>query len=173
MLELFLCFIATPAIEIQNEEFSLADVAHGRVAEPGEGVLNRLSLGIEYGAFWHYPDVCFHVVSITPPVTASWSTLFAGREKGVFETHLHDSGQFVFLQAHARGVCILFVKSGVKHGWIIGGEHNGYPAAQEFGERMIFNSCLLALKLPGESASFHVARRAYLKRDPSLCQQIH
>src|SRR6266850_6134421 len=97
MLELFLRFIATPAIEIQNEEFPLADVAHGRVAEPGEGVLNRLSLGIEYGAFWHYPDVCFHAVSITLPVTASRSTLFPGRQKGVFETHLDDSGQLVFL----------------------------------------------------------------------------
>src|SRR6266404_1304074 len=67
MLELFLRFIAAPAIKIQNEEFSLADVAHGGIAEPGEGVLNRLSLGIEHGAFWHYPDVCFHAVSITLP----------------------------------------------------------------------------------------------------------
>src|SRR5712692_11179424 len=110
MLELFLRFITAPAIEIQNEEFPLADVAHGGVAEPGQGMLNCLSLGIEYGAFWHYPDVCFHAVSITLPVTASCSTPFPGRQKGVFETHLDDAGQLVFVQSHAGGVCILFVK---------------------------------------------------------------
>jgi hypothetical protein len=60
-------------------------------------VLNRLTLGIEYGAFWHYPDVCFHVVSITLPATASCSRLFADRQKGVFETHLDDSCELVFL----------------------------------------------------------------------------
>src|SRR6266852_1423372 len=62
MLELLLGFIAAPAIEIQYEEFPLADVAHCGVAEAGEGVLDRLSLGVEYGAFWHYPDVCFRAV---------------------------------------------------------------------------------------------------------------
>src|SRR6267378_2274611 len=96
MLALLLGFIAAPAIEIQNEEFPLADVAHCGVTEPGEGVLDRLSLGIEYGAFWHYPDVCFHAVSITLPVTASCSAPFAGREKGVFETHLDNPGQLLF-----------------------------------------------------------------------------
>jgi len=75
----------------------LADVAHGGVAEAGEGVLNRLSLGIEYGAFWHYPDVCFHAVSITLPARASCSRPSAGRQKGVFETHLDYSRQLVFL----------------------------------------------------------------------------
>src|SRR5437016_7377409 len=173
MLELFLRFIATPAIEIQNEEFPLADVAHGRVAEPGEGVLDRLSLGIEHGAFRHYPYVCLHAVSITLPATASCSMRFAGRPKSVFETHLDDSGQLVFLQAHASGVSILFVKSGVKHGWIIGREHNRYPMPEELGERMIFNCCAFAPELPGEGGSFHVARGAYLKRDLSLRQQIH
>src|SRR6267143_3431663 len=63
VLELFLRFVAAPAVEIQNEEFSLADVAHGGVAEAGERVLDRLALGIEYGTFWHYPDVCFHAAS--------------------------------------------------------------------------------------------------------------
>ncbi len=130
MLELFLCFLAAPAIEIQNEEFPLADVAHGGVAEPGEGVLDGLSLGVEYRTFWHYPDVCFHAVSITLPRTASCFAPFAGWQKGVFETHLDDAGQLVFLQAHARGICILFVKRGVKHGRVIGGEHDGYPVAQ-------------------------------------------
>src|SRR5947207_1465195 len=110
MLELFLCFFAAPAIEIQNEEFALADVAHGGVAKPGEGVLDRLSLGIEYGALWHYPHVCFHAASITLPLTASCSAPFPGGGKGVFETHLDDSRQLVFLQSHARGVYILFVQ---------------------------------------------------------------
>src|SRR5258707_3622565 len=113
MLELLLGFIAAPAIEVQNEEFALADVAHGGVAEPGEGVLDRLSLGIEYGAFWHYPDVCFHAVSITLPLTASCSRPFAGRQKGGFEAHLDDSRQLVFLQTHALGVSILFVQGGL------------------------------------------------------------
>ena len=83
MLELFLRFIAAPAIEIQDEEFSLADVTHGGVTEPREGVLNGLSLGIKYGAFWHYPDVCFHAVSITLPQTGSCFAPFAGWYKGV------------------------------------------------------------------------------------------
>jgi hypothetical protein len=60
-------------------------------------VLNRLSLGIEYRTFWHYPDVCFHAVSITLPLTASCYRPFAGRQEGVFETHLDDSRQLVFL----------------------------------------------------------------------------
>src|SRR2546427_12053656 len=97
MLELFLCFIAAPAIEIQNEEFALADVAHGGVAQPREGVLDRLSLGIEHRAFWHNPDVCFHSVSITLPRTASCSAPVAGWEEGVFETHLDNAGPFFFL----------------------------------------------------------------------------
>src|SRR6266851_9982356 len=110
MLELFLCLIAAPAIEMQNEEFPLADVAHGRVAEPGERMLDRLPLGIEHRTLWHYPDVCFHGVSITLPRTASCAAPFAGRQKGVFETHLDDFGQLVFVQSHAGGVCILFVQ---------------------------------------------------------------
>jgi hypothetical protein len=118
--ELFLCFIATPASEIQNEEFPLADIADGGVAEAGEGVLDGLSLGIEYRTLWHYPYVCFHAVSITSPRTASWFALFVGRPKGVFETHLDNAGQLILLQTHARGVRILFVQRGVKHGRVIG-----------------------------------------------------
>jgi hypothetical protein len=93
---LFLCFVTAPAIEIQNEKFALADVTHGGVAEPREGVLDRLALGIEHRTFWHNPDVCLHGLSITSPRTASRSPLFARREEGVFETHVHDTGQFFF-----------------------------------------------------------------------------
>jgi len=133
VLELLLGFVAAPAIEIQDEEFSLADVAHGRVSEAREGVLNRLPLGIEYGAFRHYPDVCFHAASIALPLTASCSEPLPGGEKGVLETHLDDAGQFVFLKAHARGVGIFLLQCSVKHGGIIGGEHNGNAVAKEFG----------------------------------------
>src|SRR6266849_2243856 len=59
-LEVFLGFVAVPAIQIEDEELALADVLHGRVTQAGESVLNCLSLGIEYRALWHYPDVCFH-----------------------------------------------------------------------------------------------------------------
>src|SRR4029077_188495 len=71
VLKLFLRFVAAPAIEIQDKEFSLADVAHSGVAEAGERVLDRLALGIEYDPFWHSPDVCFHGDSITLPRAAS------------------------------------------------------------------------------------------------------
>src|SRR5260370_41973519 len=161
MLELFLCFIAAPAIEIQDEEFPLADVAHCGVTEPGEGVLDRLSLGVEYSAFWHYPDVCFHAASITLPVTASCSAPFAGSQKGVFETHLDDAGQLVFVQSHAGGVCILFVQPYVTHGRIIGGKPNGLPAAQECGKRMTSDSAAFALELPGEGGGFDIALSTY------------
>ncbi len=97
VLELFLRFVAAPAIEMQNEEFSLADVAHSGVAEPGERMLDRLPLWIEYRTLWHYPDVCFHGVSITLPRTASGSASLASRQEGVFETHLDDAGQLIFL----------------------------------------------------------------------------
>jgi len=97
VLELFLRFVAAPAIEIQDEEFALADVTHGGVAEPREGVLDGLALRIEHRAFWHNPDVCFHGVSITLPRTASCPALFTGWEEGVFKTHLDDAVQFFFV----------------------------------------------------------------------------
>ena len=53
-------FVAVPTVEIQDEEFSLANVFHGSVAEAGKSVLDGLSLGIEDGALWHDPNVCFH-----------------------------------------------------------------------------------------------------------------
>jgi hypothetical protein len=59
-LELFLRFVAVPAIEIQDEEFSLAYIFHRGVTEAGKSVLDGLSLGVEDGAFWHHPNVCFH-----------------------------------------------------------------------------------------------------------------
>src|SRR5713226_4287917 len=110
MFELFLRFVAAPAIEIQDEEFPLANIAHSGVTEAGEGVLDRLSLGIEYGSLWHYPDVCFHGVSITSPRTALCAARFACRLKGVLKTHFDDTVQLVFAQSHARGVGVLFVQ---------------------------------------------------------------
>src|SRR5216684_4858669 len=64
-VELLLGFVAVPAIEIQHEEFPLADVLDFCVSEATESVLNCLSLRIENGALWHHPDVCFHGLSIT------------------------------------------------------------------------------------------------------------
>jgi hypothetical protein len=89
----------------------------------------------------------------------------------MFETHFDDAGQLVLLQAHACGVGILFVKSRVKHSRIIGREHNGNPVAQEFGERMIFDSCILATELPGEGGRFHIAPRANFEGNLSLREQ--
>lgn len=62
--ELFLGFVAVPAVKIQNEKFSLADVFYGSVAEAGKGVMDCLSLRIENSALWHHPDVCFHACII-------------------------------------------------------------------------------------------------------------
>src|SRR5579859_734228 len=64
-VELLLGFVAVPAVEIQDKEFSLTDVFDLGIAEPRECVLNGLSLGIENGALRHHPDVCFHGLSIT------------------------------------------------------------------------------------------------------------
>jgi hypothetical protein len=64
-LELRLSLVTSPAVEIKHEEFALADVGDGFIAEAGEGVVDGLALGIEDGAFWHDPDVCFHAGSIT------------------------------------------------------------------------------------------------------------
>ncbi len=91
-LELLLCFLAAPTVEVQDEEFTLSDVFHGCIPKPGEGVMNGLSLRVEYGAFWHDPDVCFHGASITLPRVASCSPLLAVRQKCVFETHFGDAG---------------------------------------------------------------------------------
>ena len=59
-LELFLGFVAVPAIEVQYEEFALAHVFHGRVTKTGKRVMDGLPLRIENRALWHHPDVCFH-----------------------------------------------------------------------------------------------------------------
>src|SRR5207248_9800724 len=58
--ELFLSLVVVQTVRIQDEEFSLANVFHGSVAEAGKSVLDGLSLGIEDGALWHDPNVCFH-----------------------------------------------------------------------------------------------------------------
>src|SRR5216684_9102614 len=106
VLELFLRFVAAPAIEIQDEEFALADVTHGGVAEPREGVLDRLSLGIEHRAFWHNPDMSFHAESITSATAKSAGALCDMGQKCVLEAHFNDTGQLVFPQSHARCVRI-------------------------------------------------------------------
>src|SRR5258708_29739368 len=59
-LSLRLSVLTGEAVEIEDEEFALADVFDGVVAEAGEGVLDGLTLRIENGALWHDPNVCFH-----------------------------------------------------------------------------------------------------------------
>lgn len=56
-------YFAGEAVEGQYEEFSLADVFDFGVAEPSEGTVDGLSLGIEDGGFGHDPDVGFHDVA--------------------------------------------------------------------------------------------------------------
>ena len=75
VFELFLGLVARPTVEVQNEEFSLANVTDGRVAEARQRVLNGLSLGIKDGAFWHDPDVCFHAKSIAAEVGVALSLI--------------------------------------------------------------------------------------------------
>ena len=105
-------YVANLSFDIQDEEFSLANIFDRSVAQPGERVLNGLSLGIEYRALRHDPNVCFHWLSITLAATREsargegnhcWKTrqnglripglfkgeLFVFREKCVFETHVH------------------------------------------------------------------------------------
>src|SRR6266849_5860151 len=88
-IKLFLRFIAAPTVEIEDKEFSLADIFYGRIAQPRKGVLDCLPLGIKYRTFWHYPDVCFHGVSIALPPSALCSVRSASRQERMFETHLH------------------------------------------------------------------------------------
>jgi hypothetical protein len=59
-LDLGFGFIAGHAVEIQDEEFSLADILDRGVALRGECALDGLALGIEDRGFEHDPDVCFH-----------------------------------------------------------------------------------------------------------------
>ena len=59
-LELRLGFIAVPSVEVEDEKLALAYVLYSGVTQAGERVMDGLSLRIEYGTFWHHPDVCFH-----------------------------------------------------------------------------------------------------------------
>ena len=91
----------------------------------------------------------------------------------MLEAHFNDTGQLIFPQSHARCVRIFLAQRGVKHGRIIGGEHDGYSMAKELGKRMIFDCWFLETELQGESGSFHVARRTYFERDFALGKKIH
>jgi hypothetical protein len=51
---------AIHTLEIEDEKFALADVAHGGVAQGRQCVLDGGALRIEHGTFQHDPDVCFH-----------------------------------------------------------------------------------------------------------------
>src|SRR5207302_10139861 len=70
-LELLLGLVPGPAVEIENEEFSLANVGYGAIAKTGEGVMDCWTLGIENGALWHDPNVSCHKKSIAVGATGS------------------------------------------------------------------------------------------------------
>jgi hypothetical protein len=55
------------AVQIEDEEFPLADL--GNLAKPkrSQGMLDSLTLRIENCAFGHYPYVCFHGLNYTKP----------------------------------------------------------------------------------------------------------
>jgi hypothetical protein len=63
------------ALQIEDEKFALANIAHGGVAQGGEGVLDGGALRIEHGAFQHDPNVCFHA-----GIIQRWAM---GRQSGV------------------------------------------------------------------------------------------
>lgn len=48
------------AVEVEDEEFALADGLDFGVSEGREGVLDGLALRVEDGGFGHDPDVSFH-----------------------------------------------------------------------------------------------------------------
>jgi hypothetical protein len=58
---LLLCFFVRYSIQVHDEEFSLPHFFYLSITQASQRVVNRLSLWIQYGAFWHYPDVSFHV----------------------------------------------------------------------------------------------------------------
>jgi len=60
LFELFLRFVARPAIEIEDEELALAYVGNSGIAKTRKCMVNGLTLRIEYGAFGHDPDMSFH-----------------------------------------------------------------------------------------------------------------
>jgi hypothetical protein len=51
---------AVHILEIQHEEFALADVAHGGMSQRGKRLLNGGALGIKHRGFEHHPNVSFH-----------------------------------------------------------------------------------------------------------------
>src|ERR1700757_846394 len=126
--QLLLGFIPVPAVKVQHEEFALANVGHLRISQAGQGVLNGLSLRIEHGAFWHYPNMSFHGVSITLPETCSLWTSAQARSPPRRSGPLRRSSrkreseavgdqlrQFCFTQAHFVRMLILRAKRRMEH----------------------------------------------------------
>jgi hypothetical protein len=66
-------FGGLPAItlQIQDEKLPLADLLDVVKSERRQGVLDGLSLGIEYDAFRHYPNVSFHRTHYSKPNAAA------------------------------------------------------------------------------------------------------
>ena len=96
-------------------------------------MLNRLPLRIEYRAFRHHPDVCFHGakyniaggVEECRTQAPNRAEMCAGRarghelrafleesfvvfrEEGVFEAHIHQLSEFAFAEPHLSHIFVL------------------------------------------------------------------
>ena len=57
---LFRGVLARQTIQFQYEKLTLADVSDIAKAKRRQGVLDRLTLGVQNSAFWLYPNMCFH-----------------------------------------------------------------------------------------------------------------
>lgn len=70
-LDLFFGGVACHAVQIENEEFALADVADLAKPKRRKGMLYGLALGIEDRALGHDPYVCLHGRDYSKPSAAT------------------------------------------------------------------------------------------------------
>lgn len=91
-LEFSLRLITVPAIQIQDEEFSLANIFHLCIAQSRQGVVNSLPLRIQHCALRHYPNMCFHANSIAFSLRGSrWPPVQSGKSGSTTSTRLEDA----------------------------------------------------------------------------------
>jgi hypothetical protein len=70
-LDLLFGGFASHAIQIEDEELTLADVAYLVKSQGRKGMLYGLALRIEDGSLWHHPHVCFHGRDYSKPRAAT------------------------------------------------------------------------------------------------------
>ena len=91
----------------------------------------------------------------------------------VLEAHRADLFQLVFLQAHPRSVGIFAAQRGSEQRRVVGRKDNRYPLAEEFRQRMILDSHVIAPQLANQSACSDIALRANFERNSPVGEQIH